>query len=372
MILEVCNSSSLAETLDLVEKILLLFEIIIPVILFLYITKELIKVSKNPEERKLIKKINAKFIFLLILYLIPAIFMGSMYILKDSNNLSSCWNNNLEVPQEEVKEEKVEEEEEPEEEVEEESNGSNVTGDGSSELAYKIAELAVKVAPVANPEQPFIEDAWLGHGVDRDKANKKMQDYIKIMDATITDNLNDTSNPNYHIGYNNPAYCSCAQAAGAIVRATIDPDFDTYNSCSQIEYIEKHPTKWIKVGVIKAGDSFDKYCKPGDLLIAGERDETGSCLNSHTMIYIGNKLAKTRFSNTKGNMFQAIYNAPEGGKNSTCPAIDLYVKDLMDYSVYRPLDGGESYYKKIDVDKVLSSKMKTGSFWGKQNQEKKQ
>ena len=72
MILEVCNSSSLAETLDLVEKILLLFEIIIPVILFLYITKELIKVSKNPEERKLIKKINAKFIFLLILYLIPA------------------------------------------------------------------------------------------------------------------------------------------------------------------------------------------------------------------------------------------------------------------------------------------------------------
>ena len=364
MILVVCNSASFAETLDLLEKGLLLFEIILPVILFVYITKEFIKVSKNKEERKLIKKINAKFILLVILYLIPAIFIASMYFLGDKNNLSSCWNNNLEVPQEEVTEEPVEEEE-PEEETPIDENASYVIGEGSSELAYSIAELAVKVAPVANPTFGFQADAWLGHGVDRATTDKRMHDYIKIMDATVTDKVDDTSNPNYHIGYNNPAYCSCAQAAGAIVRATVDPDFDTYNSCAQMDYIEKHPTKWIKVGVIRAGDSFEKYCKPGDLLIAGEKDPAGGCNNSHTMIYIGNELAKTRFSNTKGNMFQAIYNAAEGGKNSTCPAIDLYVKDIMDYSVYRPLEGGESYYKKIDVDKVLSSKMKTGSFWGK-------
>ena len=365
MILEVCNSSSLADTLDLVEKILLLFEIIIPVILFLYITKELIKVSKNPEERKLIKKINGKFILLVIIYLIPTGFMLSMNFLGDSNNLSSCWHNNMPPKQEEVKEEKpVEDEDEPEEEQPIDENSSYVTGDGSTELAYSIAELAVKVAPLANPTASIKADAWLGHGVDRTKADKRMQDYIKIMDATVTDKLDDTSNPNYHVGYNNPAYCSCAQAAGAIVRATVDPDFDTYNSCAQIDYIEKHPTKWIKVGVIKAGDSFDKYCKPGDLLIAGEKNGEG-CFNAHTMIYIGNELAKTRFSNTKGNMFQAVYNAPAGGADSTCPSIDLYLKDLMDYSVYRPIAGGDSYYKKIDVDKVLSSKMKTGSFWGK-------
>ena len=373
MILEICNSSSLANTLDLVEKILLLFEIIIPVILFIYITKEYIKVSKNQEERKLIKKINGKFILLLIVYLIPAIFMISMNILGDKNNLSSCWNNNLEVPKEEPKEEKVEEEEPVEEEEEEiDPNGSYVIGDGSTELAYKIAELAVKVVPTANPTTSIKADAWLGHGSDRTTADKKMLDYIKIVDATITTHLDDTSNPNYHIGYNNPAYCSCAQAAAAIIRAEVDPDFESYNNCAQIEYIENHPTKWKKVGVIKAGDNFDKYCKPGDLLIAGERDGAGNCTNAHTMIYIGNELAKKRFSNTKGNMFQAIYNAPEAGKNSTCPSIDYYVKDLYDYSVYRPIEGGESYYKPIDVDKVLSSKMKTGSFWDKQNQEKKQ
>lgn len=366
MILDICNSSSLANTLDLIEKILLLFEIIIPVILLVYITKEFIKVSKSQEEKKLIKKINAKFILIFILYLLPAIFMLSMYILNDNTNLSSCWNNNIEEPKKAEKEEPKEETEEPTEEEEViNKDASYVTGDGSTDLAYSIAELAVRVAPVANPTSGFKADAWLGHGKDREKIDKRMQDYIKIMDATVTDRLDDTSNPNYHVGYNNPAYCSCAQAAGAIIRATVDPDFDTYNNCAQIDYITKHPTKWIKVGVIKAGDNFDKYCKPGDLLIAGERDDFGNCTNAHTMIYVGNELAKKRFSNTKGNIFQATYNAPAGGENSTCPAIDYYIKDLMDYSVYRPVEGGDSYYKKIDVEKVLSGKMKTGSFWGK-------
>ena len=363
MILETCNSSSLANTLDLVEKILIIFEIIIPVIIFVYITKELIKVSKNSEERKLIKKINAKFIFLLILYLIPAIFIGTMFILKDSNSFSSCWNNIMEIKKEEPAKEEQQEEPEKEEEEEPDKNSSYSTGDGSAELAYSIAELAVRVAPVANPTEGIKAHAWLGHGKDREKVDKRMHDFIKIMDATVTNKLNDTSNPNYHIGYNNPAYCSCAQSAGAIIRATVDPDFDTYNSCAQIEYIEKHPTKWIKVGVVKSGDVFDKYCKPGDILIAGERDSGGTCINHHTMIYVGNDLAKNRFSNTKGNMFQAIYNQSEDGENSTCPAIDYYVKDLRDYSIYRPIEGGESFYQKIDIDKVLSSKMSTGSFW---------
>ena len=370
MILEICNSSSLANTLDLVKKILLIIEIIIPVIIFLYITIEFIKVTKSSEEKKLINKINKKFILLFIVYLIPIIIFITMYFLGDSSNISSCWNNKKDNTIEEIKKNindlpppKIDQEEEEEET--ENQDSSYVNGDGSTELAYSIAELAVKVAPVANPNSGFKEDAWLSYGEDRDKTDSKMQNYIKIMDATVTTYLNDTSNPNNHIGYNNPAYCSSAGAAGAIIRATVDPDFDTFNNCYQIDYINKHQTKWIKVGVIKAGDIFDEYCKPGDLLIAGEMDESGNCTNFHTMIYVGNELAKKKFANTKGNMFQATYNSSSEGKNSTCPAIDYFVKDIRDYQVYRPTEENNSYYKKIDIEKVLSDKMQTGSFWKK-------
>lgn len=365
MILEACNSSSLATTLDLVEKILVLFEIIIPVILVIYITKGLINVSKNPKDKKLINRINRVFILLIILYLIPTIFMASMYILKDKNNLSSCWNNIEEevIEEEPVVEETKEEEEEEETTEEDNKDKSYVTLEGSNTLARNIAELAVKVAPVANPTTGIKADAWLGHGVDREKTDKRMQNYIKIVDATITNYLKDTANPNYHIGYNNPAYCSSAGSIGSIIRATVDPDFDTFNNCTQLDYINKNPKKWIKVGEIKAGDEFDKFCKPGDLLISIEKDESDNCINGHTIIYVGNELAKTRFPDTKGNIFQSTYNSTTGGVDSTCPAIDYIVKDLKDYLVFRPREESTSYYNKIDIDKVLSDPMQTGSFW---------
>ena len=364
MILEACNSSSLAETLDLVEKILLLFEIIIPVILFIYITKNLIKISKNPEEKKNIKKINGVFILLVIVYLIPSIFMISMNFLKDKTNLSSCWNNIIEIDEPEpVKEEKAPEPEEEEEEVVEDKDKSYATLEGSNTLANSMADLAIKVAPVANPNTSIKADAWLGHGKDRETIDKRMHNYIKIVDATITNYLNDTTNPNYHIGYNNPAYCSSAGAVGAIIRATADPDFETFNNCAQLTYINNNPKKWIKVGQVKAGDNFDKYCKPGDLLISIEKDVDDNCINGHTFIYVGNELAKKRFSDTKGNVFQANYNSITGGAESTCPSIDYVVKDIKDYMIFRPLDNITSNYSKIDINKVLSEDIKTGSFW---------
>ncbi len=289
-----------------------------------------------------------------------------MAILGDSTNISSCW----------CYEEKVEEKtstkpepapvlkpEKDKENNENNKDGSYVTLEGSNTLANNIAELAVQVAPVANPTEGFKEDAWLHYGADRSKVNTKMHDYIKIVDATITDYLKDTSNPNYHIGYNNPAYCSSAGSVGAIIRASVDPDFETFNNCAQITYISNNPKKWIKVGVIKAGDSFDEYCKPGDILIAKETDASGQCIDGHTIIYIGQELAKKRFPNTKGNIFQATYNSNNEGKESVCPAIDYVVSDFKEYDVYRPNEQDTSYYKKIDVDKVLSGKMKTGSFW---------
>lgn len=363
--LETCNSQSLAEILNIVKNLLLLIEIVIPVIIFLYIVIGFIRVSIKKEKKKLVKTINKKFILLLIIYLIPIILNITMFIMGNSTSFSSCWNYKKEEVQKEPEKKPVEETVEETEEEEETTNkdGSYVTLEGSNTLAHNIAELAVKVAPVANPNTGFKEEAWLHYGADRAKTNQKMHDYIKIMDATVTKYLNDTNNPNYHVGYNNPAYCSSAGSVGAIIRAAVDPDFDTFNNCAQIEYINNNPKKWIKVGVIKAGDPFDKYAKPGDLLIAEEKDGSDKCVNGHSVIYIGKELAKTRFSNTNGNVFQSTYNATTGGVESTCPAIDNVLKDIRDYTIFRPNEESTSYYEKIDIEKVLSDKMQTGSFW---------
>ena len=350
----VCNSKALVNLIDVFKNMMILLQILSPILLIIFLSIGFINAARNPEEKK------NKVIAAIMVFFVPIIVNALMFILGEKTEFSSCWNNvkaiksfsNYISISEGRKKYNI---------IEDASNyekGTPKYGDARS-----VAELAVRVAPVANPNGGIKGDAWLGHGVDRASVDQRMHDYIKIMDATVTAHLSDKSNPNYHIGYNNPANCSWDQAAAAILRAAADPDFDSYDNCSQKDYIEKHPEKWTIVGVVKAGQNFDDYCEPGDLLIAGELNSSGACVNAHTMIYVGNELARTKFPNTRGNIFQASYNPSTGGANSTCPAIDYYPTDRRDFTIYRPTGKGESYYPKIDIDKVLASKMQTGPFW---------
>lgn len=92
MILEIitCNDYSLANTLSIVKRVLLLIQIIIPIILIASATFYFIKNIQNPKENNNKKIINS-FIAGLIIFLIPTIVNVVLNILGEKTVLSSCW-----------------------------------------------------------------------------------------------------------------------------------------------------------------------------------------------------------------------------------------------------------------------------------------
>jgi len=191
----------------------------------------------------------------------------------------------------------------------------------------KIAELAVFLSPTATPEGHLEQpdgNPW------RQIPDSRLNNHYKIMDATIG-----------KYGDNN-AYASCAQAAAGVIRATVDPDFNTANPRGQIEYLRNNP-KWELVTVVKANDNVDEICQPGDVLITPQ----GS--SGHTMIYVGNELVRKKFPNSDGNMFQAAYN----GHYAKYPSIDKVTQPGRDFNLYRPTGKGEFKNSFINISDYI-------------------
>ena len=190
-----------------------------------------------------------------------------------------------------------------------------------------IAALAVRLSPTATPEGHLEQpegNPW------RQINDSRLNNFYAVMDATIG---------KYH---DNNAYASCAQAAAGIIRATVDPDFNTAGPRKQIEYLQNNP-KWELVTVVKTTDNVDEVCKPGDVLITGEGK------SGHTMSYVGNELVRTKFPNSDGNMFQAAYN----GEYAKYPSIDKVTKPDRNFNLYRPTGRGEFKNPFINVNDYI-------------------
>ena len=241
------------------------------------------------------------------------------------------------------------------------SNGVGINMYGSS--GNKIADLAVMVTPVASPDD-FI---YAPYNLDGGKANPwwrptdpsgsfpgypQYESFARIMDETIGKyHSHDPNNPNSTgDGYNNNAYGSCAQAAGGIIRATVDPDFATGCPCAELRYLLNNPEKWQQVGQVNPGEKRSSKCQPGDLLVGADSPNSScSSCSGHIMIYVGNELAKKKFPNTDADVFEAGYN----GEFSRYPRLSNRPSDLT-YKIFRPTGAGEFYYPFIVVDDVLS------------------
>ena len=235
----------------------------------------------------------------------------------------------------------------------------------SGDLGNKMAQLAVRVSPNADPEPRILGHAWLHNGLDRATIDPRMHDYIKIFDATTTSHVGDHSNPAFKIigeglSLNNPAYCSCTQTAGAIVRAIADPDFDMSGAVGDPahpkNYLDYSPEKWVAVGEVKVGEKFDDKCQPGDLLVSP--DPPGG----HVMLYVGNEAVRVRFPNSNANMFQGGYAGPDSNE-SWCPQLNYVPTHSKTYTIWRPTGRGKFYYPFINIDEVLAGPMQTGRGW---------
>lgn len=315
-------------TIVLVKSMINLIQILGPIICIITLMILFAKITRFPDDKKLDKKVKNTLIALVVVFFIPLSVNILMYYLGDNYDFTKCWNesrtllkssdNYITVDEKENKKNKINT-----------NPGEYEKGDAKGYGA--IADLAVKVTPYAAPDNTTIYAPSNFHDdsvsakcgsyntpnpwYPPSKVDSKYAEYEKLMDSVYNDQ---------HPG--NKAYGSCAQAAGGIIRATVDPDFETGNPTLQLKYLNSS-SKWKKIKTINAGENFDKNLEPGDLLVTTTGWE-------HTMIYVGNKAVKKKFPNSNGNIFQAGYNDCEYAKY---PRIDYYDSAPVPFEVFRPV-----------------------------------
>lgn len=380
-LMNACSDPALAAVLSIVKRIFIIIEVIAPILLIVFTSVRIIDKVINPNSKEKSKFIINGFIALVIIFLIPSLLNLTIYIIGTRTNFSNCWNsssnsfnimpkyiekndNNKNKTKVYVDSSDYHGKIESYNEMAKSNSNYNYSSLESANVGEKIARLAVRVSPNADPDQRIFCHPWLHWGVDRATVGKRMSDYVKIMDATTTKYLGDTKNPNHTVtsgNYNNPAYCSCTQGSGAVIRAVGDPDLDMSGDVSI--YLSKHPEKWTRVGVVRSGEKFDNKCQPGDLLVHRVPDNLNEKpTSSHVMLYVGHKIAKEKFPNTNGNIFQTGYNSRDV-ENSWGPQINYMNSDNREFYIWRLTGKGEFYYPFIDVEKVLSEPMTVGKFW---------
>lgn len=331
--------------LILVKRLVILIQIIVPILLIVFAIFSFVKMMKNPEEKDGTKKIINQFLAAVIVFFVPFLIDFTIGLLGGKTEFNNCWKkagDKISISTNYI------------------SNGRKrksilydasdyEKGKGQGGLA--TAELAVRVSFIAYPDNTIIygprnfvnaeisascggmsplPNPWFPPS----QVDYRYKDFEKIMDAVIN---------NEKPG--NKAYGSCAQAAGGIIRATVDPDFDTSHPQGQIEYLRNNPEKWELVHEMRPGEKFKDVCEPGDLLITDQ-------VWTHTAIYVSSEVAGEKFPGTKANIFQAGYDKCD---HARYPRLDYMGTTPVPFYVYRATGSGNFKYDFIDVEEVLNS-----------------
>ncbi|MBR6948737.1 MAG: C40 family peptidase [Bacilli bacterium] len=88
-----CNDGIIVNIIDVVRKIFFLFQIIVPIILLITLSYQLIKLIINPDEKNGMRKFFNRFKAAIIIFFIPMFINIVMNLLPDNEsfNLSACW-----------------------------------------------------------------------------------------------------------------------------------------------------------------------------------------------------------------------------------------------------------------------------------------
>ncbi len=88
-----CNDYTLAYIIDITRKVFDLIQLIVPILLIIMITIQLIKMVVNPEDKKNTKQLINKVLATFICFLLPVIADVIMGIMPQTFSVSSCWKN---------------------------------------------------------------------------------------------------------------------------------------------------------------------------------------------------------------------------------------------------------------------------------------
>ena len=350
LILGFCDKSYIMQVMLIVKIIFKLLCLLAPIIIIIVSSIHLFKIVLNGQEDDLKEALRVsvkRIIAGLVIFFIPTIINYAFTNIVDVSdvNFLACMETASKEKVKELKEredkaafrekkrQEAEDEKKLKEAYEEEQQKKERQKEKYEEWKKghssngNIAELAVFLSPTATPEAHLVQpegNPW------RQISDSRLNNHYKIMDATIG-----------KYGDNN-AYASCAQAAAGVIRATVDPDFNTANPRGQIEYLKNNP-KWELVTVVKSTDNVDEICQPGDVLITPEGK------SGHTMIYVGNELVRKKFPNSDGNMFQAAYN----GHDALYPSIDKVTQPGRNFNLYRPTGKGDFKNPFININDYI-------------------
>ena len=95
MILMDCNNLVLGNVLGILRNILNIVWIAGPILAILSLTINFIKLSKDPDDKKIPVKIKNSFIALILLFLVPTIVNASMLLLDKDSEISACWSGDV-------------------------------------------------------------------------------------------------------------------------------------------------------------------------------------------------------------------------------------------------------------------------------------
>ncbi len=263
----------------------------------------------------------------------------TMYMVGEKTDISTCWNNTESkimipkyIPSGKKKKKII--------------YDSNSYENGTGNTGLETAKLAIRVVPTATPEKSIhTPKSNKENGAWCKKNDERLYNYFKIMDETIGKYpSHDDNNHSRKQGINNNnAYASCAQAVAGIVRATVDPDFDSGSQYLALDYLTQNEEKWNLVARLKAGERYDSVCEPGDVIFLEQ-------YSYHVMIYVGNELVKEKFPNSNGDMYEASYS------EDRYPTITHHEVVYGTYArIYRATGKGKFYYPFIDIEKTLSN-----------------
>ena len=89
----ICNDYSIMPILVIIKNTLSLIQIIVPILLIIMASIQLLKVVKQPDNQKEIKKILNIFLAAIIVFFIPMIINVLFQLLGNNYTFSECWNN---------------------------------------------------------------------------------------------------------------------------------------------------------------------------------------------------------------------------------------------------------------------------------------
>ena len=95
MILMDCNNLVLGNVLGILRNILNIIWIAGPILAIISLTINIVKLSKDPDDKKIPVRIKNSIIALIILFLVPTIVNAAMLMLDKNSEISACWSGDI-------------------------------------------------------------------------------------------------------------------------------------------------------------------------------------------------------------------------------------------------------------------------------------